>query len=340
MRVVPTRRFILCACLFLALPATAADMSLLDYSGPDRMERVIAAAKKEGAVTFYTSIAERDLPPLIKPFEDKYGIKVTVWRAAADKVIARTIAESSARRHDVDAIHAGSSDMEALSREKILHPVSSPVLKDLVYVPKHREWAVTRLSVFVQAYNRTLVKKENLPGSWQDLLDPKWKGMLGVEATDYEWFVYVVEQTGIKLFRDIVARNGISVRKGHTLLGNLVVAGEVPLALTVYDYMAEQEKRKGSPVDWFIIEPAVSRSTAVGIARNAPHPNAALLFYECILGPEAQKGLVGMDYVPSNTTVDPPPRLRKLKLKLIDPIDALDNREKWEKIFIDTMAGK
>jgi iron(III) transport system substrate-binding protein len=209
----------------LALPTLAADTSLLEYGGPDRMERIIAAAKKERTVVFYTSIAEKDLPPLVKPFEEKYGIKVTVWRASADKVIARTIAESNARRYDVDAIHAGSSDMEALSREKILHPVNSPVLKDLVYVPKHREWAATRLSVFVQAYNRNVVKKENLPKSYRELLDPKWKGMLGVESTDYEWFVYVVEQTGIKLFQDIVARNGISVRKGHTLLGNLVVAG-------------------------------------------------------------------------------------------------------------------
>ena len=164
--------------------------------------------------------------------------------------------------------------------------------------------------------------------------------MLGVESTDYEWFVYVAERTGVQLFKDIVARNGISVRKGHTLLSNLVVAGEVPLALTVYDYMAEQEKRKGSPIDWFIIEPAVTRSNAVGIARNAPRPNAALLFYEYMLSPESQKSLVAMDYVPSNTTVEPPPRLAKLKLKLIDPIDALDNRAKWEKIYGDVMAGK
>jgi iron(III) transport system substrate-binding protein len=325
----------------LVLPAAAADMSLLSYEGPDRMERIVAAAKKEGTVSFYTSIAERDLPPLVKPFEDKYGIKVTVWRAAADKVLQRSIAESNARRYTVDAIHAGSSEMEALAREKLLHPVSSPVLEDLVYVPKHREWAVTRLSVFVQAFNTNLVKKEDLPKSYQDLLDPKWKGRLAVEETDYEWFAYVAEQTGgTRLFKDIVAKNGMSVRKGHTLLGNLVVAGEVPLALTVYDYSAAQMKRKGSPIDWTVIEPAVTRSNAVGIARNAPHPNAALLFYEYMLGEEAQKRLASMDYVPGNSTVERPERMKKLKLKLVDPVDALDKRAQWEKTFLDTMAGK
>jgi iron(III) transport system substrate-binding protein len=99
-------------------------------------------------------------------------------------------------------------------------------------------------------------------------------------------------------------------------------------------------KRKGSPVDWIVIEPAVTRSNAVGIARNAPHPGAALLFYEYMLGEEAQKRLVGMDYVPGNTTVERPERMKKLKLKLIDPIEALDKRDRWEKTFNDTMGSK
>jgi iron(III) transport system substrate-binding protein len=132
----------------------------------------------------------------------------------------------------------------------------------------------------------------------------------------------------------------MSVRKGHTLLGNLVVAGEVPLALTVYDYSVAQMKRKGSPIDWTVIEPAVTRANAVGIARNAPHPNAALLFYEYMLGEEAQKRLVSMDYVPGNSTVERPERMKKLKLQLVDPVDALDKRTQWEKTFLDTMAGK
>jgi iron(III) transport system substrate-binding protein len=325
----------------LAAPAAAADMSLLMYDGADRMVRIVAAAKREGMVNFYTSIAERDLAPLIKPFEDKYGIKVAVWRAAADKVLQRSIAESNARKYTADAIHAGSSEMEALSREKLLHPVNSPVLKNLVYVPKHREWAVTRLSVFVQAYNTNLVKKDELPKSYQDLLDPKWKGRLAVEETDYEWFAYVTEQAGgVRLFKDIVAKNGMSIRKGHTLLGNLVVAGEVPLALTLYDYSAAQMKRKGSPIDWIVIEPAVTRSNAIGITRDAPHPNAALLFYEYLLGEQAQKSLVSADYVPGNTTVEPPQRMKNVKLKLIDAVEALDQRAQWEKTFLDTMAGK
>src|SRR5207244_5770902 len=99
----------------------------------------------------------------------------------------------------------------------------------------------------LQAYNTRLVKKEDLPKTFQDLLDPKWKGKLGIEANVPEWYSTVVlnmgEDKGIKFFRDLVGRNGISVRTGHSLLNNMVVAGEVPLALTVYNFMAEAARR-------------------------------------------------------------------------------------------------
>ena len=70
------------ATLAVALPAWA--QNLFDYQGPDRMDRIVAAAKKEGALTLYTTIAEKDLPAILKPFEQKYGIKVTVWRAGTE----------------------------------------------------------------------------------------------------------------------------------------------------------------------------------------------------------------------------------------------------------------
>src|SRR5690348_5859747 len=232
------------------LPAVAQPANLYEYRGADRMQKIVAAAKKEGTLTLYTTIAEKDLPAILGPFEKKYGVKVNVWRAGTDKVLQRTVQEARAGRYDVDVVHFGSPEMEALAREKILAPVTSPVQEDLLAgsVPAHHKWAATILSVWVQAYNTNAVKKADLPRTWQDLLDPKWKGKLGIEAKDEDWFATVVQELGgetkgLDFFRELVARNGISVRKGHTLLTNLVVSGEVPLALTVYNYMPEQAKR-------------------------------------------------------------------------------------------------
>ena len=329
----------------LAVGAGATAQSpLATYEGADRMERIVAQAKREGALTLYTTIAEKDLPVLIKPFEAKYGIKVTVWRAGTDKILQRTLAEASAGRHEVDVVHFGAPEMEALSREKILQPVASPSYRHLQpgSVPAHREWAATLLSVWVQAYNTNLIKKEDLPKTYADLLDPKWKGKLGIESKNQDWFASVIEimggmDKGMAYFRDLVARNGISPRTGHTLLTNMVVSGEVPMALTVYNYMPEGAKKKGAPIDWFALEPAVARSNAIGVARRAPRPAAALLFHEYMLS-EAQPIMASIDYIPSNTQVPSP--LKGVKIMITDPIASLDEAEKWTKLFDDTVIKR
>ena len=326
------------------VPAAWAQAPLATYEGADRLERIVAAAKKEGMLTLYTTIAEKDLPALIKPFETKYGVKVNVWRAGTDKVLQRTLAEAAANRNEVDAVHFGSPEMEALAREKVLQAVNSPTYKDLQpgSVPPHKQWAATILSVWVQAYNTNAVKKEDLPKTYADLLDAKWKGKLGIEAKNQDWFATVVGlngggDKGLKFFSDLVARNGISPRSGHTLLTNMVVSGEVPLALTVYNYMPEQAKKKGAPIDWFVIEPAIARSNAIGVAAKAPHPAAALLVHEYMLT-EAQPLMVGIDYVPTNTKVASP--LKGVKILITDPIQSIDEAEKWSKLFDETVLKR
>src|SRR4051812_1355360 len=152
-------RWLLACAAAVALPALAQSDALVD------------AAKKEGTLTFYTTIAEKDLPVILKPFEQKYGIKVNVWRAGTDKVLQRTIQEARANRNDADVIHYGSPEMEALAREKILKAVDDPVHKDLMEgaLPRHKMWAATILSVWVQAYNTSAVKKADLPKKYEDL---------------------------------------------------------------------------------------------------------------------------------------------------------------------------
>jgi iron(III) transport system substrate-binding protein len=220
--------------------------------------------------------------------------------------------------------------------------VKSPYLADLIpaALPRHGQWAPIYFNTFVQAYNTNLVKKESLPKAYQDLLRPEWKGKLGIEAEDFDWFAQVVmelgEAQGLRLFRDIVATNGISVRKGHTLLNNLVAAGEVPLALTIYISAAEQTKRKGAPLDWFVVPPAIARANAEGLARNAPHPHAAVLFFDFLIG-EAQSILAGRQFVPASRKVESP--LNSIPVSLIDSALILDQARKWQDLFQRTVIS-
>jgi len=313
------------------------------YEGQDRRERLLAGAKKEGSLSLYTSLAATTLEEFTADFEEKYGIKVNAWRAGDDKVLQRALTETKAGRFDVDVVHVVSVEMEALHREKLLQEVKSLHHKDLLphAIPPHREWVATVLNVIVQAYNTDKVKEKPLPKTYEDLLDRKWRGRLGFEAKDQEWFFTVVkdmgEEKGLKYFKDLVARNGLSVRSGHSLLNNLVVSGEVPLALTAYVHMAEQAKEKGAPIDWFAIEPAIAVPIGVGVSKKAPHPNAAVLFYDYMIS-EGQAVRVKRRYVPTNRKYPSP--LKNVQIKLIDPAAVLDENEKWVKLYDDIILKR
>lgn len=316
--------------------------SLALYTGPDRMERILGAAKKEGSLTLYTTFAAHNLEKLVADFERRYGVKVNHWRSGTMRVMQRVLAEARAGRSEMDAVFFGAPEMEGLHREKLLQEVRSPYQKALVdgAAPAHGAWSAVFLNLFAQAYNTDKVRRDELPRNYLDLLHPRWKGRLGVEAADQEWFMAIVkdmgEAKGLKFFRDLVASNGLSVRTGHSLLTNMVASGEIPLALTVHHYMPEQLKRKGAPIDWFVLEPAVVRANAVAIVRRAPHPGAALLFYDYLLS-DGQKLLADMLYIPAIRQGDA--LLKTMRVRMVDPVELLDENEKWSKLYEETLRG-
>jgi spermidine/putrescine-binding protein len=233
-------------------PAQSGNVSdIAAYRGADREQRLIEGAKREAMLTLYSNAPTEDNAALLGAFAKKHGIKVNLWRASSEEIRQRALAEAKAQRYEVDFILNNGPALEALRREKLLREVSSPHLADLMTgtAPTHRGWAGFCVNVLVQAYNTSLVKKEELPKTYQALADPKWKGRLGIEVDDFDWFAGLIEELGevdgIRLFRDIAAINGFSVRKGHTLLANLVAAGEIPLGLQLYGRAAQAEGRAG-----------------------------------------------------------------------------------------------
>jgi iron(III) transport system substrate-binding protein len=317
--------------------------ALAALTGAERQKRLAEGAKKEGVVSIYTSMPLDDMAALTSAFEAKYGVKAKVWRSGSEKILQRGLLEAKANRFEVDVFETNSPETEVLSREKVLIAGNSPFLNELIpqAIPSHREWIATRLNIFTCAYNTKLVKKEELPKTYQDLLDPKWKGKLSVEADDSDWLAETVmkmgEEKGLALFREIARKNAVSVRKGHTLLSNLVASGEVPLALTVYNYKIEQMKNSGAPIDWFALDPTIARPNANGVARNAPHPHAALLFQDFELT-EGQVILGKRDFIPTSTKV--PSNLNKMPLIFANPKTTLDDGQKWNKIYDDIFNRK
>jgi iron(III) transport system substrate-binding protein len=326
-------------CLGTARSQTLAELA--SYSGPDRTQRLIDGAKKEGALMIYSSMTVADMGALIGAFQAKYGIRAQQWRGSSEDIRNRAAQEYGAGRYEADVAETAGPDMEAMVREQLLQKVTTPAAKALIpqAVMPHGQWIATRLSIFAGAYNTDIIKPAAAPKSYEDLLDPRFKGKLGVEADDANWFMTVVlrmgEEKGLKLFRDIVARNGVSIRKGHTLLANLVPTGEVPFALTAYSYRVEQLIHEGAPVAIDYLPPVVALPTGVGVFRHAPHPNAALLFEDFILT-DGQAILAARQSVPTNPQVKAPPA----GLIFIDIPKFMDQQQKWTRLFQETFAKR
>jgi len=339
--VLPALALLVLAPCALAQPSGVAEIAA--YQGADREQRLIEGAKREKELTFYSSIPPDDIAALVSAFDKKYGVKVKVWRADSEGFLQRIVGEARARRFEVDVMAGSSSALEPLYRENLLQEVKSPKLAGVIpqAIAPHRQWVAVYLSTIVQAYNTDLIRKESLPKTYYDLLRPQWKDKLGIEAEDFDWFAQVVmdfgEAQGLRLFRDIVASNGMSVRKGHSLLTNLVAAGEVPLALTVYGFLAEQAKVRGAPLDWFVIPPAIARPTAEGLARNAPHPYAAVLFFDFLIGDEGQQILAKRQFVTVSRSIETP--FNQGPLQLIDSAMILDQARKWQDLFQKTIVA-
>jgi iron(III) transport system substrate-binding protein len=328
-------------CLATANPAYAETIAdIANYNGPDRTQRLIDGAKKEGGVSLYSSAVTDDSNAIAGAFEKKYGVPVKLWRGSSEDILRRAVTEHRGGRDDVDVAETAGTEMEGLRREQLLQEVSSPAFADLIpqAVAPHRPWVTSRLSIFTAAFNTTLIKSEDAPKSYEDLTNPQWKGKLGVEADDANWFMSIAgamgEDKAVALFRKIVARNGMSMRKGHTLLSNLVVAGEVPLALTVYGYRINELKAKAAPIDGTVLPPAVALPTGIAVFAHAPHPYAAALFMDFFLG-DGQRILAERGNVPTNRTVkEPPPGLA-----FVDVAKFLDEGDKWTKLFKETFAS-
>jgi len=322
----------------LALAATAAaGIASAQADAPD-----VDRARKEGVVNLYTSMQLVDSRPLTEAFEKKHGIKVNLWRASGEKVAQRVLTEARGGRFEADVVETDGAQMEILHREKRLAPLRVPSMNDIPaeIIPAHRGYAPTRLSLYVLAFNTQRIPAAEAPRSYADLLDPKWAGRFAIEADDVAWFAAVAramgEKEGLAYFNKLAAMKP-QIRKGHTLMAELVAAGDVDMALDAHVQGVARLKDKGAPIDWRPLDPAFGQPSSVGITRQAPHPHAAALFAEFILSREGQEIIKARNRVPSSRAVDSP--LNKFRYQLIDPAIMLDDWDRYGKQFSDLFLG-
>jgi iron(III) transport system substrate-binding protein len=306
------------------------------YKGADRDQRVLAGAQKEKRAVIYTSLNLKDSVPIVQAFKKKYGVEIELWRSSSEKVLQRALTEHRAGRFAVDGFELNGPEMEALYREGLLEEFYSPQIVNIPpqAIPKHRHYIADRLNFFTIAYNTKLVKPNEVPNSYEDLLNPRWVGKLGIEASDTDWFGSIVkhmgEAKGLEFFRKL-AQMRPQIRTGHTLMAELVSSGEIPIAATIYNHNAERLLVNGAPIKWKALNPTFGRPNAVAVAKRAERPHAALLFADFMLSLEGQRLIKERNRVPASNKVDS--NLNDFPYQMIDPVIVIDEAEKWEKIW-------
>jgi len=315
-----------------------ANQEIYLYQGADRDKRLVEQAKREGVVNIFVSMQSKDAAAIIKEFEKQYGIKVELWRASPDKIAQRVSIETKAGRHDVDVLEVNGPEMERIHRDNVLSKFYSPAFADLppAAFPKDKPYVIDRLNFFVMAYNTKLVPPGQVPNSYDDLLHPRWKNKLVIELSDVEWLASVAksmgEEKGLAYFKKLAAQKPM-MRDGHTLLAEMLASGEIAIVLTAFNHSVEKLKRKQAPVDWKPLQPAFGQGSAIGLARQAPHPHAALLFADFLLSKTGQEIIKERGRVPVSLAVDSP--LNKFEYQLIDTAVVLDEWDKWQRLWAD-----
>jgi iron(III) transport system substrate-binding protein len=333
---------IVCAVLW-AEQAGAANRDLYLYQGADRAQKLVAGAKKEGQVVLYSTMTVQDGRTLGAAFEKKYGIKLVHWRGSAEKIVQRALAEARSGHDGADVFETSSHRMEALYREKLLEDFYTPAFQELspaAFPRGHRQYVAARFAFFVLGYNTRLVKPAELPATYEDLLHPRWSGRLAIESTDVLWFAALTkamgEERGLTYFKRLAAMKP-TIRNGHILAAQLVASGEIPLLVTAYNNNMETLKKAGAPVDWKPLAPAFGQASAIGLARDSRRPHAALLFTEFLLSRDGQEFFKSVNRVPSSLAVETP--LNKFSHEIIDPAIALDEGDKWDRLWSNLFLG-
>ncbi|MEE8438108.1 MAG: extracellular solute-binding protein [Micropepsaceae bacterium] len=309
----------------------------------ERTASLVEAARAEGSVAVYSSLPVPVMSPVAAAFREKYGIETSIWRGGSEEILQRSVTEARAGRHMVDVVETASPEVEGIAREQLLQIIDSPVFDELMEgsVSEGRAWIYSRLIVFVGAYNTARVSLADAPQSFEDLLDPKWNGRLTVEANDFGWIKGMANALGedeaTSLLRNIVDANGVGVRDGHGLITNMLASGEVEFTFTQYYEQAANARDQGAPIEIAFLDPVIAVPTGIAMFRNAPHPNAAMLFIEFFLS-EGQEILAEFDYIGSNLSRQSLPE--GMNPVVVEMSDYLDEYQKWHDLHRDIFAAQ
>jgi iron(III) transport system substrate-binding protein len=324
---------------FLIFPC---NLSLAAESEEQRTAKLVEGAKKEGKLLWYHAGSTMEGEMILKKFKAKYPfIETQMLRTNAEQLLVRILSEHQAKRNVWDVTKVGGIRSVLLKQKGLFAKYISPQWKFISNDFKDPEgyWTSIYLGLLITAYNTRLVSPKEVPKTWVDLLDPKWKGKMGMPTDSYEWFANMLkimgENKGLEYMKKLAEQN-LQFRPGPTLNSKLVAAGEVSIGIRLYPQRIEEMKRSGAPIEWIGFDPVIPLIHPIAVSAYAPHPNTARLFVDFLLSKEGQELIASMYNIPTRVDVDPVvPRFKK-GLKIL-PFDEslINDYDRYVKLYRD-----
>ncbi len=280
-------------------------------------EALIAAAKREGQVIWYTvQVVDQLVAPVAKAFEAKYGVKVNYVRTDPAEVALRVRNEAKAAKVQVDLME-GSQAAAGLKKDGLVMQWQPDIVKTFPkeYVDPEGYWVATNMYVLMAGFNTDMIKPGTEPKSWEDLLDPKWRGKMvwntNLTTSAASGFISLVlnemgDEKGMSYLRKLSEQKISGLKVTARQIVDQVIAGEYAIGLNVYPSQIAGSKAKGAPVERSALAPVSLGATLVAaLAKDAPHPNAGKLLFDFLLSDEGQKIYAENEYNPVNPNVLP-----------------------------------
>lgn len=294
----------------------------LAWGQADHTAKLIEGAKKERRLVWYTAMGASDANLMVEAFKKRYPfvVDVEVFRGTAENTLNRILTETRAGKWGFDL--AAMTEINILVHHRLISPYVSPEAKAYLKEMKDPDghWTGIFANYYVLGYNTRLVSEKDAPKGWDDLLDPKWKGNISIDQEEYPWYATLLAAWGrekTEKYMQALARQSIQWKKGHTLIAQLMGAGEFPVAV-VYAHRIEEMKKRGAPVDWVnTLNPIIASISGIGLSSKPNHPNTTRLFIDFVLSREGQTMIRSFNRVAARSDVEPlAPKLDQTKLRL------------------------
>ena len=284
------------------------------------------SAKAEGEVVLYSSLNNEQIVTLVDAFKKKYpSVKPSFYRGTSERVLQRAATEAKAGRFAVDVVTAAGFQLQLMKESGLTQRFVPPEASayDTGFKDPEGHWINVHSLLNSMAYNTQLVRPNDAPKKYEDLLAPRWKGRIGVNLQDPEWYVNLQRRWGKEKARNYIkalAAQQPGVRDGHNITAQLLAAGEFHAVSNTYAHIPARIKRQGGPVQYVFDEPVITYVHPIALVKAAPHPSAGKLLMSFILSPEGQRMLRDQGRIPSHPDIDPQVfSLRNVKLYPSDP---------------------